>query len=195
MPTGTGPPAPSARFSMRATWPRFMMFVNNRPRTGSYERPLQLPPPSVLGNVTIVRSSRRRREHPSREHPVVVPEVAAVLRVLGCQRVEIGRRIEGRARQAAAAAAGRAASATSPRRASRSAAPDALPSRTPALRCAIEDEQRAHLGHLRDGRYPPAVLRDVDQGRRGWQIPVPDVVVHELLEPLELAGVRIERDE
>ena len=33
------------------------MFVNNRPRTGSYERPLQLPPPSVLGNVTIVRSS------------------------------------------------------------------------------------------------------------------------------------------
>ena len=53
---------------------------------------------------------------------------------------------------------------------------------------AIEDEQRAHLRHLRDRGNPPAVPRDVDQGRRGRQIPVPDVVVHELLEPLELAG-------
>ena len=32
-------------------------FVNSRPRAGSYENPFQLPPPSVLGNVTIVAST------------------------------------------------------------------------------------------------------------------------------------------
>ena len=33
------------------------MFVKRRPRRESYDSPLQLPPPSVLGNVTIVPSS------------------------------------------------------------------------------------------------------------------------------------------
>src|SRR4051812_33080240 len=34
-----------------------MMFVKTRCRPGSYDSPLQFPPPSVLGNMTIVRSS------------------------------------------------------------------------------------------------------------------------------------------
>src|SRR5262245_28022774 len=42
---------------MRATCPRFMMLVNTSLRPGSKDNPLQLPPPSVLGNITIVPSS------------------------------------------------------------------------------------------------------------------------------------------
>ena len=35
-----------------------MTFVNTSPRAGSYDSPLQFPPPSVLGNITIVASVR-----------------------------------------------------------------------------------------------------------------------------------------
>ena len=39
----------------------FITLVNARPSVGSYEKPLQLPPPSVLGNVThrAVHAGRR----------------------------------------------------------------------------------------------------------------------------------------
>ena len=60
---------------------------------------------------------------------------------------------------------------------------------------AIEDEQQPHLRDLRDRRDRLAVLHDVDQRRRGAQIVVPDVVVHELPVPLQLAGRRVERDD
>src|ERR1051325_4679061 len=39
-----------------STWPRFIALVNTRPSDGSYAVPFQLPPPIVLGNVTIVPS-------------------------------------------------------------------------------------------------------------------------------------------
>ena len=39
-----------------ATCPRFITLVNTRPSDASYDVPFQLPPPSVLGNVTIVAS-------------------------------------------------------------------------------------------------------------------------------------------
>src|SRR5262245_8174453 len=49
---------PSALFrsTIFATWPRFITFVTSRPSSGSYANPFQLPPPSVLGNVTIMPS-------------------------------------------------------------------------------------------------------------------------------------------
>src|SRR3954469_23451517 len=40
-----------------ATWPRFITLVNASPVVGSYEKPFQLPPPTVLGNVTMVPST------------------------------------------------------------------------------------------------------------------------------------------
>ena len=52
-----GPPPRAVPCTIFATWPRFITFVNARPSVGSYEKPFQLPPPSVLGNVTIVPST------------------------------------------------------------------------------------------------------------------------------------------
>ena len=50
---------------------------------------------------------------------------------------------------------------------------------------AIEDEQQAHLGDLRDGRNRSCRrCIDVDQRRRRAEVVVPDVVMHELLMPL-----------
>ncbi len=50
----------------------------------------------------------------------------------------------------------------------------------------VEDEEGAHLGDDGNRRHPPSVARgDVDQRRRGGQIPVPDVVVHELVKPFQ----------
>ena len=60
---------------------------------------------------------------------------------------------------------------------------------------AIEDEQQPHLGDLRDRGNRLAVLDDVDQRRRRAEVVVPDVVMHELLVPLALAGRDVDGDE
>src|SRR5262245_4640544 len=52
-----GPPSLASPGTIFATCPRFITLVKTRPRVGSYERPFQLAPPSVLGNVTIVAST------------------------------------------------------------------------------------------------------------------------------------------
>src|SRR5207249_10688989 len=51
-----GPPPRAVPCTIFATCPRFITLVNTRPSVGSYDKPFQLPPPSVLGNVTIVPS-------------------------------------------------------------------------------------------------------------------------------------------
>src|SRR5437868_674638 len=53
----SGPPPRAVPFTIFATWPMFITLVNARPSVGSYEKPLQLPPPRVLGNVSIVPST------------------------------------------------------------------------------------------------------------------------------------------
>ena len=53
---GTVPPR-AVPCTIFATWPMFITLVNARPSVGSYENPLQFPPPSVLGNVSIVPST------------------------------------------------------------------------------------------------------------------------------------------
>ena len=60
---------------------------------------------------------------------------------------------------------------------------------------AIEDEQDAHLRDQRDAGNRAAVAPHVDERRRRGQIVVPDVVMHELLIPLDLAGVRVDREQ
>src|SRR3954469_14150682 len=52
-----GPPPRAFPWTIFATCPRFITLVNARPSVGSYEKPFQLPPPMVLGNVTIVPST------------------------------------------------------------------------------------------------------------------------------------------
>src|SRR5262245_43089667 len=52
-----GPPPRAFPCTIFATWPMFITLVNASPSVGSYEKPFQLPPPSVLGNVTIVPST------------------------------------------------------------------------------------------------------------------------------------------
>src|SRR3954465_4781919 len=51
------PPPRAVPCTIFATWPMFITLVNTRPSVGSYENPFQLPPPSVLGNVSIVPSA------------------------------------------------------------------------------------------------------------------------------------------
>src|SRR5580765_3497227 len=51
------PPPRGVPCTIFATWPRFITLVNASPSVGSYESPFQLPPPSVLGNVTMVPST------------------------------------------------------------------------------------------------------------------------------------------
>src|SRR4051812_42368309 len=53
----SAPPPRAVPLTIFATWPMFITLVNARPSVGSYENPLQLPPPSVLGNVSIVPST------------------------------------------------------------------------------------------------------------------------------------------
>src|SRR2546425_5495838 len=48
---------------------------------------------------------------------------------------------------------------------------------------AIEDKQRRVLGQLGDGLYSPTVDRDVEQNGRCIQIPIPDVVMNDLIVP------------
>ena len=60
---------------------------------------------------------------------------------------------------------------------------------------AVEEEDRAHLRDDRERRDRLAVARDVDERRRGREIEVPEVVVHELVEPLELPGRGVEGDD
>ncbi len=52
-----GPPPRAVPWTIFATWPRFITLVNARPSVGSDESPFQLPPPTVLGNVSIVPST------------------------------------------------------------------------------------------------------------------------------------------
>src|SRR5438874_8506245 len=52
----TGPPRRGVPCTIVATCPRFITLVNTRPSVGSYDSPFQLPPPTVLGKVTIVPS-------------------------------------------------------------------------------------------------------------------------------------------
>ena len=60
---------------------------------------------------------------------------------------------------------------------------------------AIEHEDEALLGRLRDGRDLPAVDGDVDQDRRARHVVIPDRMVHELVVPDALAGLQIDRDQ
>ena len=60
---------------------------------------------------------------------------------------------------------------------------------------AIEDEEQRHLRHHRDSGNRAAVPFDVDQRGRGGQIEIPEIMMDELLEPFQLARVRIERDD
>ena len=60
---------------------------------------------------------------------------------------------------------------------------------------AIEDVEPALLGRLRDGLDLSAVDRDVGEDRRARNVPVPDVVVDELVVPVALAGLQVQRDE
>ena len=60
---------------------------------------------------------------------------------------------------------------------------------------AIEDEHQRHLRHHRDRGHRLAVALDVDQRRRRRHVVVPDVVMHQLLVPFQLAGRRVERDD
>src|SRR5436190_14194852 len=48
-----GPPCRPLPICIFPTCPMSSTFVNRRPRTGSYEKPFQFAPPSVLGNVTM----------------------------------------------------------------------------------------------------------------------------------------------
>jgi hypothetical protein len=60
---------------------------------------------------------------------------------------------------------------------------------------AVEDEEQAHFGDLRDGRDGLAVAADVEQGGRRSEIVVPDVVMNELLVPELFAGAGVEGNE
>jgi hypothetical protein len=53
---------------------------------------------------------------------------------------------------------------------------------------AVEEEEKAHLGGLRDGRDIPTVLANGDQAGLGGKIIIPDVVVHDLVMPDQLAA-------
>ena len=60
---------------------------------------------------------------------------------------------------------------------------------------AIEHEDEALLGRLRDRRDLPAVDGDVDEDRRARHVVIPDRMVHELVVPDALAGLQIDRDQ
>ena len=64
---------------------------------------------------------------------------------------------------------------------------------SPVTRSKMKTQR--HLRHHRDGGRRLAVALDVDERRRRRHVVVPDVVVHQLLMPLQLAGRRIERDD
>ena len=56
----------------------------------------------------------------------------------------------------------------------------------------VIDEQHAHLRMLDKGRNLAPVLHHIDQRRLGRQIVVPDVVMHELLIPLQFPGIGVQ---
>ena len=60
-------------------------------------------------------------------------------------------------------------------------------------RHAIEHVEERLLRRLRDGFHGPAVDDGVEQDRRARDVEVPDAVMHELVVPLALAGVRDRR--
>ncbi len=67
--------------------------------------------------------------------------------------------------------------------------PDRLPGH------AIEHVEKRLLGRLRERLDRPAVDRDVRENRRARDVEVPDPVVHELIVPLALTGLQIDRDD
>src|SRR5207244_3790635 len=60
---------------------------------------------------------------------------------------------------------------------------------------AIEDIEKRLLGWLRDSFDGAAIDRYVCQDRRAGNVHVPNTVVNELVVPLSLAGVEIDRDQ
>ena len=64
------------------------------------------------------------------------------------------------------------------------------PERRP--RHAVEHVQHARLAGLGHDVHHPAVVADREQLRRGHEVVVPQIVMHELLVPQALAGARIE---
>ena len=60
---------------------------------------------------------------------------------------------------------------------------------------AVEDEEQRHLGQDGDGRDRLAVAAHVDERRRRRQVEVPQVVVDQLVVPLQRAGGHVERDD
>src|SRR5436309_3053039 len=145
------------------------------PSVGSYDRPFQLPPPTVLGNVTIVPSTPGG--------------------VYGRKRVEVLLRIEGVSRE-------RSGFDREWLRRRRLLAWNAALRHGPFLEAEyrlpcrpIENEQQPHLRDLGDGRNGAAVALHIDQRGRGGQIVVPQVVMNELLIPLQLSCCGVERDE
>ena len=62
-------------------------------------------------------------------------------------------------------------------------------------RHAIEHVQECLLGRLRDRLDDLSVASDVHQDRRAGDVVIPDAVVHQLVVPLALAGLQVDRDE
>ena len=60
---------------------------------------------------------------------------------------------------------------------------------------AIEHEGKRLLRQLHDGPDPTAVDCDVRQNRRGWQIVVPQIVMHELVVPHAFARLALDADQ
>ena len=192
----TRPSAASVRRSIRATWPRFMMFVNMRPRAWIVRQPAPVAPAERAGERHHRAVEAGRREDALRVHLVLVPELPAVGRralASACRGLSPDRMSFGRAARGLSGngCVGHVASpGTSLCGTGRSSTPN---SGSPVSR--LKMKSRLIFVVWRDGRHPAAVLIDVEEHRRGRQIPVPDVVMHELLEPFQLAGRRIERDQ
>ena len=171
------------------------MFVNTSPRVASYGQAAPIAAAQRAREHHHRAIERRRREHPFRVHRVRVP-----------QRPDSRRRARASASRSpwrdrtscARAAAARRERLRGPRGFARHVTlrdGTLLEAEQRLTGDAIEDEERAHLGDLGDRRDPAAVLRHLDQRRRGGQIPVPNVVVNELVKPLQPAGCGIERDQ
>src|SRR5207249_681550 len=60
---------------------------------------------------------------------------------------------------------------------------------------AIEHVDEVELAGLQNGGNGTTVDLHVDQDRRRWHVPVGRVVMHQLVKPLQPAGLRIERDQ
>ena len=151
-----GPPPRPVPCTIFATCPMFMTLVNARPSVGSCEKPFQLPPPTRARERHHGSLDAGRRERSVGVHRVGGPQLLAVGRVLGRQRVEVLRRIE------RVAGKRRRLDGKRLRRPRRLAGHVALRHRTlfdaedRLAGDAIEDEDERHLGH--DGDRAGIVL-------------------------------------